>query len=326
MANSNAFTKRFALALTRAGGSLTRIRANPAALFRSDVILYHWPYAFLRKPGLLDWCEALLVLAARKWGGSKLVWIAHNAQEHEQGVSGSWLRRQFFRNLDGVIYLSETSRNLIRQQAGIGDHVAEAVIPHGVYTSSATSPYVAPRRDTIPIQLLTFGLIRQYKGLETFCEAAAECDRPGVRFKIVGRRVDKPYADAISRLADVVSGLSLIASDKRIPDDVLNQQISQSHGVILPHLNIHNSGAAIHALSLNRPILAPDVPTMRDLRNHVGAGWVHFYRGKLSWPAIAEFVEGISQLDEEGPDLAHFQWPAIEQALSSYLTRLLSPN
>ncbi len=52
--------------------------------------------------------------------------------------------------------------------------------------------------------------------------------------------------------------------------------------MVLPYREMHNSGAALTALSLNRPVLVPDNEVNRELAEEVGPGWVFRYDGELT--------------------------------------------
>ncbi len=59
------------------------------------------------------------------------------------------------------------------------------------------------------------------------------------------------------------------------PDADLVREISMSEMVVLPYRFMHNSGAVLLALSLDRPVLVPDNEVNRLLEIEVGSDWVH---------------------------------------------------
>ena len=50
---------------------------------------------------------------------------------------------------------------------------------------------------------------------------------------------------------------------------------------MLPYRHMHNSGAALTALSLDRPVLVPETDVNRDLARETGPGWVVTFAGEL---------------------------------------------
>jgi glycosyltransferase involved in cell wall biosynthesis len=67
-----------------------------------------------------------------------------------------------------------------------------------------------------------------------------------------------------------------------LPEEDVPAVIGAADLVALPYDELLNSGAALLALSLDRPVLVPDRGAMADLRLLVGADWVHLFSGALT--------------------------------------------
>ena len=52
--------------------------------------------------------------------------------------------------------------------------------------------------------------------------------------------------------------------------------------VVLPYREVLNSGAALLALSFNKPVLTSDAGALPELREQVGAAWVELYPESLT--------------------------------------------
>ena len=65
-----------------------------------------------------------------------------------------------------------------------------------------------------------------------------------------------------------------------IPDADAASYIRASDMVVLPFREILNSGSAVLALSLDRPVLVPARGAMPELKQFAGAEWVRLYSGK----------------------------------------------
>ena len=85
--------------------------------------------------------------------------------------------------------------------------------------------------------------------------------------------------------------------------------MTASELIVLPYEFMHNSGAALAALSLNRPVLVPDVPVNRRLAAEVGTGWVHFFTGTLDASDLeAAVLHHRSCPPVADPDLSARSW------------------
>ena len=88
-------------------------------------------------------------------------------------------------------------------------------------------------------------------------------------------------------------------------DAELGGLVDSAHAVVLPYKNILISGAAMFALSRNRPVLAPNIGSLPELRNTVGDEWIYLYDGDFSDSVLVAFREwmltsrraGVAPLD-----------------------------
>jgi len=90
-------------------------------------------------------------------------------------------------------------------------------------------------------------------------------------------------------------------------DEELVDEISAASLVVLPYTELLNSGAALLALSMGRPILVPFTATTEELSSEVGAGWVTTFRGRLTAETLTATLGSASILSGE-PDLSRRDW------------------
>jgi glycosyltransferase involved in cell wall biosynthesis len=76
-----------------------------------------------------------------------------------------------------------------------------------------------------------------------------------------------------------------------IPDADVASYIRASDLVVLPFREILNSGSAVLALSLDRPVLAPVKGSMHELQQFAGAEWVHLYSGELTSETLQQHLD-----------------------------------
>ncbi len=68
---------------------------------------------------------------------------------------------------------------------------------------------------------------------------------------------------------------------EHVPDDDLAAEVAHAQLVVLPYREMHNSGAVLLALSLDRPVLVPRNEVTDALAAEVGPWWVQRYDGEL---------------------------------------------
>ena len=109
-----------------------------------------------------------------------------------------------------------------------------------------------------------------------------------------------------------------------VPGEELEAAIDAQDAVVLPDRNIFlNSGAALHALSRNKP--GPDRASAacRSCRWMAGEAWVELFDGDISTAVIERFLAGLAAPRPTGPDLSAFAWDRIGADVSRFLADLL---
>jgi hypothetical protein len=109
---------------------------------------------------------------------------------------------------------------------------------------------------------------------------------------------------------------AVVANDHRIStsfsflsDAELVSEVTQGELVVLPYPEMHNSGAALAALSLGRPILVPDNEVNRLLADEVGPGWVCSYTGELTGQHITDALADVrTSASTAMPDMSARRW------------------
>jgi hypothetical protein len=72
---------------------------------------------------------------------------------------------------------------------------------------------------------------------------------------------------------------------------------------------MHNSGGALTALSLGRPVLVPANEVNRLLSAEMGEGWVYQFEGELTSKALADTLAEVEgRVVGELPNLARREW------------------
>lgn len=291
---------------------------------RLDVFHVHWPELLLRarSPGR-RWVRRLLLrILLLKWRLQRtaIVRTVHNTASHEAiPVRDRSLLARLDKQTSLWIRLNSSTDIAAVDAATPGAPVRTIV--HGDYRTWFAGCAVPP---PVSGRLLHFGLLRPYKGVPALIDAFVgfpDSSAPGqapLTLHICGSPVTPAFG------ADVVH---VGSADPRITvalghasDAALAHEIGQAELVVLPYRDMHNSGAALLALSLSRPVLIPANAVTRALREEVGTGWVFAYDGALSAEVLREaMVRAREHGTGEAPDLSRRDWPrVISQHLEAY--------
>lgn len=278
------------------------------ALFGTyDHLHVHWPEALFRTGGkarrLVQAALGCALIMRLRISKRSVIRTVHNPEPHEEVSS---LVRALIKNLD-----SATSKYVILNRHSLTPTVREThLIPHPSYVA-AFADY--DRKTAVKGHVISFGLLRKYKGIEELIDAAATLPSHGPTLTIMGSATPK-YAQELESYARG-KGVSLLL--RRFSDAELVDGVTSSEIVVLPYQKMHNSGAVFAALSLDRPVLIPDNEINRDLQAEVGSRWVHLYRGKLQPHHLEEALSKVRALPEiSAPDLSR---RSVSQLKRAYL-------
>lgn len=274
-----------------------------------DVFHIHWPEHLIRGAGMKGYAKPLLfrsLLARARRRKIAVVRTVHNLTPHEQGSSREQRLMQ---------KLEESTAVWIAMNSATPtpDSGRTVRILHGHYRDWYPSIDVAPERGRI----LYFGGVRDYKGVDQLIKAFTGM-RGDFALAIAGK-VSQP------RIQSEIE--SLAASDPRIQPDLrflsdaeLTKAIARCEVVVLPYNNLHNSGSALLALSMNRPIIVPSTPTTEELRHEFGHAWVHTYQGNLTSTILGDRLAGVRQaVRGDHVDMSRREWASIaKETLGAY--------
>lgn len=265
---------------------------------RYDVFHVHWPELLVSQgtgPKRLARCLLFLALVARLTVRRvPVVRTLHNLRPHE---GADRVTRALMRLLDRRVALLVSINRLDPADRRLPVHR----ILHGDYRDWY-APYPLPAPE--PGRLGFFGLIRPYKGVEDLLDAFAQT-RPDIRLTVGGR----PQHDELeARLRDAAARdprLSLVLG--HLTDEELVDRIGRSALVVLPYRTALNSGVALAALSLSRPVLMPANDATRALAAEIGSDWVRLYESELTAEVLDAELDLAASLTGE-PDLSARRW------------------
>ena len=287
-------------------------RWRTALLSRVDVLHLHWPEQLLRGSSRLGtygkYALTTLLLTRVRLGRTVIVRTVHNVRPHEAASRPErWLLARFDALTSVWVIMNDTTPT--------PDPSRTVLIPHGHYRDwYTTDPAAQPQRGL----LLTFGLLRGYKGVEPFLKAFRSMPSDASLSLVVAGRPET------AATGETIAGLA--ADDSRIDvqlrfidDDELTARIQRAEMIVLPYRSMHNSGSALLALSLNRPIIVPSTSATEKLVEEFGAAWVITYEGDLDEATLGAAIEAVRSRarSADGVDMSARDWSALGRRLAA---------
>lgn len=301
-ATTNPYIAMLHRALQRTPGVESLLFSYRRALIGGyDVVHMHWPETRLggRSPlrRAVRLLFAFLFILRVRISGIPVVRTLHNL-ERPSGLGRldyAWLRL-----VDRC-----TTLHIVLNPATPPTGLPTVTILHGHYRDwFARIPVGAP----VTGRLVFAGLVRGYKnvaGLVTaFREARSE--DASLTLLVAGSPSGADLEDEIRRAA---AGDEATTLDFRFLDDAdLARVITSGELVVLPYRHMHNSGAVLLSLSLNRPVLVPDNEANRILADEVGPGWLHTFTDVLTGDDIRRALGCARTPRAPRPDLSRREW------------------
>lgn len=275
-----------------------------ALLGRYDIFHVHWPeYLARASHGTRGWVKRaavrLLVLRLRL-KRTPVVWTMHNLDPHEAASRGERSRMRALLNRVSVgISLNPAQPSAVQ--------VPTVYIPHGHY-KERFARHLQSEMETG--RIVFFGLIRPYKNVSRLIEVFAEGARPGEFLSVVGRPQEEWLR---TEIVEAAAGIEQIGLDLRfVADEELVAEVTRAQLVVLPYLEMNNSGALFVALSLGRPVLVPRSAVNEAIAAEVGSEWMWLFDGEMTADLLRRGIEwSQTPRTERTPAMAQRDWDAI---------------
>lgn len=241
------------------GNSTRGLRAFLDRTAPDVVVMQWWTGAVLHSYILLAG-----LLRAR---GARVVVEWHEVQDTgEARIPGvvryvRWAMKALLRRVDAHVVHSEFDRDLLRQAYGLDDR-SVTIVPHGPYDHVVEGPGPRSASGNAPeMQLLFFGTIRPYKGLEDLVAAFSALPRDlaeQFRLTIVGETWEgwtQPLRDVeVSPHRDRIELVNRYVTDAEV-----REHFAAADAVVLPYRRSSSSGPLQMAMSAGLPVVVTSV-------------------------------------------------------------------
>ncbi len=202
--------------------------------------------------------------------GRPLVLTAHDVLPREPRRGQLAAQRRLYDRMDAVVVHSEHGRARLVDALGVAPEKV-TVIAHGAFDhltgvageQPLPEPLAAVRRPVV----LSFGLLRPYKGIDVLLDAWREAGLDAELW-IVGM----PRMEISALRAAAPPSVRWIA--RFIPDEEIAAYFRRADLVVLPYREIDQSGVLFTALAFGRPLLLSAVGGFPEVAGHGAAALV----------------------------------------------------
>lgn len=302
-----------------------------------DLIHLHWPVETLtRHPNLAVVLGRVALfmslISYAKLRGTKLVWTIHDERPHVllHPWLASWVQTWLAAQTDAYIHLCQASLTLVEKHLKLQPHQTSHIIPHGHYRDvyeNSLSKHAAREKLGLAdshFVLLSLGYISPYKNVPHLIRTVRSLNCADVTLVVAGTPDNQALRQEILDAAEEDPHIHLAL--KYVPDDRLQIYYNAADLVVSPFQAILNSGSVLLALSFNRPVLAPEMGAICELRDLVGDAWIKTYRDALTGDDVSSAIAAIrSETRPQIAPLDDLNWDQLGQQTLNVYRQLCSP-
>ncbi len=268
----------------------------------------------------VGFAELWMVLLARGLR-KKVVVTVHDVEPFDERRSNPALARLTYACTHHLIVHNETSKTLLTHRLGVSPHRV-SVVPHGNFVKAfpvLSSREAARLRLHWPEDkfiLLFFGQLKRTKGLDLLLRALSRVVTGGneaIELVIAGKETDIPFAEYEKLIEELHLQRFCRADIRFIPNAEVPDFYRAADLIVLPYRRIYQSGVLIMAMSLKVPVLASDLPAMRELVQDSETGFL-FRDGDIR--DLARQITAIAADEKKRIAVAQTAFTAVECSLS----------
>jgi len=212
----------------------------------------HLDAAFCAMPGPLDLLMAYALHLARV----PFAVAVHDAELHPGDILPLQMRLQriLVNQADALVTFSPHVASMLEQQGRVRDR---PMLETTLSPFAFGPPPPLPRAHGGPFQLLCFGRLLPYKGLDLLADALQLLgSREGLSVRVVGAGPESADLDRLRRHATV--------ENRWVPEGELASLLAWADGIVLPYREASQSGVAAAAMAAGRFVLATRVGGLPD--------------------------------------------------------------
>jgi glycosyltransferase involved in cell wall biosynthesis len=228
--------------------------------FRPDRIVFPWWVIFWAPQTLY------IVKKVQEKINSKIIMLCHNVADHEGNKVKECINKYVLKKGDVLITQSHEETKKIKKILNVNSESRKIITGfHPTYAdlcADKQTNYVNAKKN---YELLFFGFVRRYKGLDVLLEALPHIvKRKNVQLKIVGEfwKDKEEYLQKIEVLG-IKKNITVV--DEYIPNEQLGTYFHRADLVIQPYLSASGSGVSQLAYGFGKPVIASNVGSIGEV-------------------------------------------------------------
>lgn len=220
---------------------------------RPDSVIIPW-WTFFLAPCLLYVANRIGKL------GIPVVFFCHNVVDHEASLWKRLLAKMVL--YQGASFVVQTRE----EESGLRDLLGEIDVmyhPHPVYDQFPPAQGLLKRRARM--ELLFYGFIRPYKGLDMLLEAMSGLEDLDVRLSVVGEPWGKEAVDWERRIHEQGIGDVVEFVPRYVSEEESAEYFARADAIVLPYRSATGTGVVAAAYHYRKPVIASNVGGLRDV-------------------------------------------------------------
>ena len=225
-----------------------------------------------------EWFDRTALMLYYRLFRKRVVFTAHNVNMRKRDGGDSWWNRLSlriqYRLSDHIFVHADRMKGELLNDFGVSEHKV-SVIPFGINNTCPTTKVTrSEARQRLGVcaadkTALFFGQIAPYKGLEYLIDAFSKVAKQDESYRLViAGKVKKGhsvYWDKV-RSQIAISGVRnrIIERIEHIPDEEVELYFRAADVLIVPYVQIFQSGVPFLAYSFGLPVIATDVGSLRQ--------------------------------------------------------------
>lgn len=268
-----------------------RSAAKRAIAMKPDLVVLPWWQIY--------WAPSFSYIARRlRAARIPVVFLCHNVVEHETaGWKRSLTRRVLALGTGYVVHTQIDEKNLRELLPG----ARPVKHPHPAYDQFPAAKGALPREHAL--ELLFFGFVRHYKGLDVLLRALALLG-PDVdaRLTVAGEFwKGSEETEALIASLGIAERVELVS--RYLTEEEVAEYFARAHAVVLPYRDATGSGVVAVAYHYDKPVIVTRVGGLPDVVDHGETGLVV---DSESPEALARAIKRLAGTDLEAmSELVH---------------------
>lgn len=220
--------------------------------FKPDFIVIPWWTVFW-------FCCFYFIASAARRHGLPVRFLCHNVTDHETARWKTFLTRILLRKGDSFVVHSQTDKAAL---VNLVSGARVSVCPHPIYEQFPEPTETLPRRRGL--ELLFFGLVRPYKGLDVLIEVMGGLKDEDVFLTVAGEFwTDKD--ETLAHIDRLGLGEHIEVIGRYVSETEAANLIARADFVVLPYRSATASGVVPLAYRYDTPVIASRVGGLPEI-------------------------------------------------------------